>query len=76
MGVTQSGVYSNSWVVDDGNPPDKAAHLPPISGRGRPQTLFSAVKEQDPSAKVNRLIEGSYQERTATRGAVATLFQL
>lgn len=51
MGVTQTGVYGNGWVIADGNPPGKTDHLPPTSGRGRPQTLFSAVKEQDPSAK-------------------------
>ncbi|XP_028405072.1 uncharacterized protein LOC114527579 [Dendronephthya gigantea] len=51
MSVTQSGVYSNDWVVPDGNPSGKAAHLPPISGRGRPQTLFSVIKEQNATAK-------------------------
>ena len=56
MGVTQTGVYGNGWVISDGNPSSKADHLPPISGRGRPQTLFSAVKEQDPSAKVSFVV--------------------
>ncbi|XP_028405180.1 uncharacterized protein LOC114527671 [Dendronephthya gigantea] len=51
MDVTQSGVYSNYWTDVDGNPPGEAGHLPPVSGRGRPQTIFSAIKEQDPSAK-------------------------
>ena len=56
MGVTQTGVYTNDWTPVDGNPPGKAEHLPPISGRGRPQTLFSAVKEQFPTAKVRSFI--------------------
>ena len=56
MGVTQTGVYSNDWTPVDGNPPGKADDLPPISGRGRPQTLFSAIKEQDPSAKVREAL--------------------
>ena len=53
MGVTQSGVYSNGWVIADGNPSSKSDHMPPSSGRGRPQTLFSVLKGQDPSAKVS-----------------------
>ena len=53
MGVTQSGVYSNYWTPIDGNPPGKAEHLPPISGRGLPQTLFSVVKAQNPNATVS-----------------------
>ena len=51
MGVTQSGIYSNAWVIADGNPSSKTEHMPPSSGRGRPQTLFSVLKGHDPSAK-------------------------
>jgi hypothetical protein len=53
MGVTQSGVYSNGWVIADGNPSSKSDHMPPSSGRGRPQSLFSVLKGHDPSAKVS-----------------------
>ena len=56
MGVTQSGVYSNDWVPLDGNPPGNAENLPPTSGRGLPQTLFSVVKDQDPNAKVRSFV--------------------
>ena len=54
MDVTQHGIYSNDWTAANGNSVgDTAFSVPPISGRGRPQTMFSVIKLHDQSLKVH-----------------------
>ena len=56
MHANQHGVYENSWIDPDGNPPTLTSTLPPITGRGRPQTLFSVIKEHNQELKVMKLL--------------------
>ena len=54
MDVNQHGIYSNDWTAANGNSVgDTAFSVPPTSGRGRPQTMFSVVKLHDQTLKVH-----------------------
>ena len=49
----QHGVFSNGWSPKNGDPSHETSYsIPPITGRGRPQTIFTEVKKKDRNLQV------------------------
>ena len=49
----QHGIFSNSWKTESGDPANEITYsIPPVSGRGRPLTIFHQVKEKNRNLKV------------------------
>ncbi|XP_028405103.1 ectonucleotide pyrophosphatase/phosphodiesterase family member 3-like [Dendronephthya gigantea] len=51
MNVMEHGVFDNDWtVLTNGDPENETTYsIPPVSGRGRPETIFTQVKRKDPN---------------------------
>ncbi|XP_028404142.1 uncharacterized protein LOC114526818 [Dendronephthya gigantea] len=51
MNVMEHGVFDNEWTVEtNGDPENETTYsIPPVSGRGRPETIFTQVKRKDPN---------------------------
>ena len=59
----QTGIFSNSWVVENGDPNNSTSYsIPPLSGRGRPWTIFRQVKQKDSNLTVN-MLKGELQPK-------------
>ncbi|CAB3997821.1 nucleotide pyrophosphatase [Paramuricea clavata] len=59
LNVMEHGVFNNSWNPANGNPDKETSYsIPPVTGRGRPQTIFSQVKKKDPNLQVENQIDG------------------
>ena len=54
MDVLGHGILNNGWKLMNGDPPNETSYsVPPVSGRGRPDTIFTQVKKKDPKLWVS-----------------------
>ncbi len=50
----EHGVFDNDWKPANGNPQGETSYsIPPVTGRGLPQTMFTQVKKKDPNLQVS-----------------------
>ena len=52
----EHGIFTNGWTARNGDPKtDTTYSIPPVTGRGRPDTIFTQVKRKDSNLKVRAM---------------------